>query len=72
MERANLKERHRDVYERLEAEWFTWNATMLPEIDESYSDNFTGADLADHIGTPKATGKADNPTPPASPSVNPR
>ena len=72
LERANLKERHRDIYERLEAEWFAWNATMLPEIDESYSDNFTGAQLADHIGTLKATGKADNPTPQASPSVNPR
>jgi hypothetical protein len=45
---------------------------MLPEIDESYTDNFTGAQLADHIGTLKATGKADNPTPQASPSVNPR
>jgi arylsulfatase A-like enzyme len=72
MERANLKERHKDIYDRLEAEWYAWNATMLPEIDESYTDNFTGAQLADHIGSLKATGKADNPTPQASPSVNPR
>jgi arylsulfatase A-like enzyme len=72
MERANLKERHKDIYDRLEAEWYAWNATMLPEIDESYTDNFTGAQLADHIGTLKATGKADNPRPQASPSVNPR
>ena len=71
MERANLKERHRDVYDRLVTEWFAWNATMLPEIDESFTDTFSGAELADHIGTPKATGKADNPTPQASPSVNP-
>jgi arylsulfatase A-like enzyme len=72
MERANLKERHKDIYDRLEAEWYAWNATMLPEIDESYTDNFTGAQLADHIDTLQATGKADNPTPQASPSVNPR
>jgi arylsulfatase A-like enzyme len=72
MERANLKERHKDIYDRLVEEWLAWNATMLPEIDESFTDTFSGAQLADHIGTPAATGKADNPTPQASPSVNPR
>ena len=57
-----------DVYDRLVAEWFAWNAPMLPEIDASYTDSFSGAMLADHIGSPEATGKADNPTPPpASP-----
>ena len=50
MERANLKERQKDVYDRLVAEWHAWNATMLPEIDESTTDNFTGDQLADHIG----------------------
>jgi len=63
MERANLKERQRDVYERLIAEWYEWNAAMLPEIDESFTDNFTGDQLADHIGTPRTSGKADNPDP---------
>ncbi len=63
MERANLKERMPDVYTRLKSEWDAWNATMLPEIDASYSDNFTGALLADHIGTPEASHKADNPPP---------
>jgi hypothetical protein len=67
MERANLKERKKDVYERLVADWFEWNAKMLPEIDESYSNSFTGAQLADHIGTPKASTKADNPLPPKKP-----
>jgi hypothetical protein len=71
MERANLKDQHKDIYEGLEAEWFAWNATMLPEIDESFTHSFSGAELADHIGTPKATGKADNPTPQASHSANP-
>ena len=64
MERANLRERKKDIYDRLVAEWFEWNAAMLPEIDESYTDNFTGAQLADHIGTPKASTKADVPQPP--------
>jgi arylsulfatase A-like enzyme len=72
MERANLKDRHKDIYDRLVAEWFAWNATMLPEIDESFTGSFTGAVLADHIGAPKATGKADNPKPQAGSTANPR
>ena len=68
MERANLKERRKDVYDRITAEWHEWNATMLPEIDESSTDNFTGAQLADHIGTPKTSGKADNPEPAIKPA----
>jgi arylsulfatase A-like enzyme len=72
MERANLKERHKAIYDRLVAEWHEWNATMLPEVDESRTDNFTGAQLADHIGTQKASGKADNPVSPKTPLVKPR
>ena len=45
----------------------TGTPPMLPEIDESYSNSFTGAQLADHIGTPKASTKADNPLPPKKP-----
>lgn len=67
MERANLKDRERDVFNRLVAEWAAWNATMLPEIDSSYTENFTGADLADHIGTPETSHKADNPSHPTPP-----
>jgi len=52
-------------------EWYEWNGTMLPEVDESQTDNFTGEQLADHIGTQKTSGKAENPdstkTPPAKP-----
>ncbi len=70
-ERANLKARYRDIYDRLVRDWLAWNATMLPEIDESFTDTFSGDQLADHIGLPPATGKADNPLPQASPSVNP-
>ena len=67
MERANLKQRNPGVYIRLIEEWAAWNATMLPEIDASYTFNFTGAELADHIGTPEASHKADNPLPPTAP-----
>ena len=63
MERANLKLRHKEIYDRLTTKWLAWNATMLPEIDESYTGTFDGSELADHIGTPPSTGKADNPPP---------
>jgi len=72
MERANLKERRKDIYDRMTAEWYAWNATMLPEIDESFTFNFTGDQFADHIGTPKTSGKADNPVSPKTPPAQPR
>jgi hypothetical protein len=34
---------------------------MLPETDDSNTDNFTGDQLADHIGAKKSDGRADNP-----------
>ena len=49
-ERANLRELRKDVFDRMEAEWHAWNATMLPEIDDSFGETYTAADLADHIG----------------------
>jgi arylsulfatase A-like enzyme len=61
MERANLKNRHKDVYDRLVTEWRQWNETMLPETDDSNTDNFTGDQLADHIGAKKSDGRANNP-----------
>jgi len=63
MERANLKERQPDVYSRLEAAWYAWNDTMLPEIDESTTANMTGDRIADRPGAVRASGKADNPPP---------
>jgi arylsulfatase A-like enzyme len=69
MERANLKERHKDVYERLVAAWNAWNATMLPLDPQSNTGGFTGSQLADHFGVktpagprPEASGA---PTPPS-------
>jgi hypothetical protein len=38
------------LFARLEADWAAWNATMLPEIADSFGDTFTAAQLADHIG----------------------
>jgi arylsulfatase A-like enzyme len=69
MERANLKVRRKDVYDRIVAEWHKWNSTMLPEIDASSTGNFSGDELADHIGAQKASGKADNPAPHQTPSA---
>ena len=67
MERANLRERRRDIFDRLVAEWHTWNASMLPEVDESGTNSNTGDNWADHVGSQKASGKADNPPPVVSP-----
>jgi arylsulfatase A-like enzyme len=64
MERANLKERRKDIYAKLVAEWYAWNAGMLPEIDESYTFGFSGDILADHVSAKPASGKADNPVVP--------
>jgi hypothetical protein len=50
MERANLKERRKDVYDRLVAQWNEWNSGMLPLDPQSFTGGFTGAQLADHFG----------------------
>ena len=50
MERANLRERHKEVYNRLVAEWEEWNSHMLPLDPQSFTLGFTGAELADHFG----------------------
>jgi hypothetical protein len=50
MERANLKERRKDVYDRLVKEWNAWNAIMLPLAPDSSTGGFTAKELADHIG----------------------
>ena len=55
LERANMKERRKDLYDRLVGEWNAWNGTMLPETSTSYTANFTGGDMADRIGTKRVT-----------------
>jgi arylsulfatase A-like enzyme len=50
LERANLKDRYPDIYQRLIADWQEWNRTMRPLDPESFTLGFTGAELADHFG----------------------
>ena len=50
LERANLRERHSDIFDRMAREWNAWDSQMLPEVRESFTDAFTAAELADHIG----------------------
>lgn len=64
LERANLKERHSDIYRRLVREWYDWNATMLPETKDSLTASFDGKQLADHFGAKPADQTPDIPTPP--------
>ncbi len=70
MERANLKARHPDVFERLAAQWDAWDAVMLPEVRESFTEGFTADQLADHIGahpvSPDPDPTATWPKPPRS------
>ena len=63
LERANLKHRRQDDYQRLEREWLDWNTTMLPEIKESFTHGFSGKDLADHYGADEPGSEPDIPIP---------
>jgi arylsulfatase A-like enzyme len=49
-ERANLRDRRRDLMQRMVADWTAWSAAMLPEIPDSFGETYTAAQLADHIG----------------------
>ena len=60
-ERANLKDRNKDVFDRLENEWSAWNKTMLPERPRPAAYSNPGNALADHYGVP-------NPAPAAAPA----
>jgi arylsulfatase A-like enzyme len=60
MERANLKDRQKDVYEALSRKWLDWNATMLPEVPESNTGGNNANTWADHIGN-TSTRQPDNP-----------
>jgi arylsulfatase A-like enzyme len=64
MERANLKARRKADFDRIKAAWADWNAAMLPEIAASFTEGFTGAQVADHIGAQPASLAPD-------PSLNP-
>jgi arylsulfatase A-like enzyme len=49
-ERANLRDRHKDVFDRLKADWEAWNATMLEERPRPAPLANTGNLLPDHYG----------------------
>jgi arylsulfatase A-like enzyme len=50
MERANLKERNKDIYARLASAWDEWNAGMLAIVPDSSTGYFKANEFADHIG----------------------
>jgi hypothetical protein len=62
-ERANLKDREKDVFERLKSDWEAWDATMLPERSRPAPYNHPGNFLADHYGVA-------NPPAPVTPSTS--
>jgi arylsulfatase A-like enzyme len=63
LERANLKERHPEVYQQLAAEWNAWNQSMLPETRENSTFAFSAAELADHFGAAPAGAEPDTGAP---------
>ncbi len=64
-ERGNLKDRHKDVFDRLRNEWVSWNGTMLAERARPAAYNNPGNFLADHYGV-------INPPPTAAPAAAPQ
>jgi arylsulfatase A-like enzyme len=61
-ERANLKDRHKDAFDRLKSDWAAWNATMLAERARPAPYNNPGNFVADHYGVV-------NPAPAAAPGT---
>jgi len=65
-ERANLKDRRKDVFDRLKSDWEAWNSAMLPERSRPAVYTNAGDAMADHYGVV-------NPVPAAPPqSAAPR
>ena len=63
-ERGNLKDRQKDVFDRLKTDWETWTDTMLPERPRPAAYSNPGNFLADHYGV-------INPAPAAPPGNAP-
>jgi arylsulfatase A-like enzyme len=49
-ERANLKDRYKDVFDRLKSDWAAWNDTMLAERARPAPYSNPGNVVADHYG----------------------
>ena len=65
-ERANLEDRHPEIFDSLIRKWQAWNATMLPLDPAAYTHAYTGEELADHYGVqkPPAVESGDERSPP--------
>lgn len=50
LERANLKDRMPEEYERLRRIFTDWDDEMLPLDAESHTHGYSGVELADHFG----------------------
>ena len=61
-ERANLKDRRKDIFDRLKSDWEAWNGTMLEERSRPALYSNPGQFLADHYGVV-------NPQPPSPPGA---
>ena len=66
LERANLKARQPDVYQRLAQDYEEWQATMLPLDPAANTAGFLPNQLADHyspepIGPPPGSGRGRGP-----------
>ncbi len=55
LERANLKERHPEVFERLRRQWSEWNAAFHPITDEVMTHGVTPDVQADRYAPERAT-----------------
>jgi arylsulfatase A-like enzyme len=54
-ERANLKDRRKDVFDRLKSDWEAWNASMLEERPRPAAYGQPGNVTADHYGVVNPT-----------------
>ena len=59
LERANLKFREPATFERLQETWKQWNAGMLPEQDDTFTEGVLAQTQADHIGANETIKTAD-------------
>jgi arylsulfatase A-like enzyme len=72
LERANMKERRKDIYDQLVTAWTDWNAQMLPETATSFTANFSGKDYPDHVGLKPASLEPDPELPGSQPAPGQR
>jgi arylsulfatase A-like enzyme len=63
LERANLRRKQPDVFDRMAKEYAEWDATMLPDDPAIFSYGFNGQQLADHYAPGGGRGAAPAPGP---------